>query len=444
MTPLSRDLFYELDKNIKKDWPIIIFGTGKFCEDFLIKYKNIRKILFLIDNDFNAQGNKKYGLNVKSPEILRSMVNDNIYVVIAIASFQNRVDQLKSMGIKMKHIKVYTISYKSEAISSQVTLPILNKEENIKEVCIVGTVYTLLLYFLYRSERDYFGTYFVLSGNFPGEVAVQLLEKGYMVDTYINAKRRNLDKSIFSDERDFKSRMESLRKIVARKKLCVYGHDHLPGVLQLLGSKYIVLEDGLANYYPVEQGVAIYDNKLFIPCGHDERICKLILTGKMQVPEDIKDKTEIVSLERLWNKSSEEKKQEILNIFDTTVSFFSNLVSNGRDHLLMTENYSDGISTSEKKMIGILKKIIEKYDRKSLVIKPHPADNIDYSHYFKDIPIIRKSIPAEIFQFVNFKPKVVIAIDALGGSWAYETFKNARFDTYAEEFKKEINDLLDF
>ena len=208
------------------------------------------------------------------------MVNDNIYVVIAIASFQNRVDQLKSMGIKMKHIKVYTISYKSEAISSQVTLPILNKEENIKEVCIVGTVYTLLLYFLYRSERDYFGTYFVLSGNFPGEVAVQLLEKGYMVDTYINAKRRNLDKSIFSDERDFKSRMESLRKIVARKKLCVYGHDHLPGVLQLLGSKYIVLEDGLANYYPVEQGVAIYDNKLFIPCGHDERICKLILTGK--------------------------------------------------------------------------------------------------------------------------------------------------------------------
>jgi hypothetical protein len=440
MVDVNKEIFYEFE-NKKNNLPIIIFGSGYYCNCFINKYQSYKTIKYIVDNNTLRQGKMINGYVIREVSCIEDEDKSRVLVVIAISAFQNVFEQLLHIGVPKDNIKVYTYSYDSTKKSEGMKL--YYPTNAIQEVCITGTVFTLLLYLLYREKEDFRDTYFVFSGRFPEEVFSYFLTQKYMVDTYQNSKRRNVDDK-FKDEFQYRMRMETLGEIVHEKKMYVFGHDHVRGVLPLIGPRFTVLEDGSANYYPVVQDVAIYDQEIYRPIGYDRRIKKVVLTGKMKIPKEIVEKVETVSIDNLWHRCSTNKKQKILEIFGLNYEVIDRLINEKRNYMLMTENFSDGVFSDEEKIVRIYADIIKKYDKNRIVIKPHPADAIEYKKYFPDIPVIDKSFPAELLKYVGYKPMVVIAFAIEESSWLYGTFDNCRIDSYENQYPNDLMKLYEF
>ncbi len=80
---------------------IILFGTGKYFENYMLCEGGElgRTPLFAVDNDSSRVGSIRCGIEVKSPEALRTMDRDTFYVVICTAQREPIEKQLESMGI---------------------------------------------------------------------------------------------------------------------------------------------------------------------------------------------------------------------------------------------------------------------------------------------------------------------------------------------------------
>lgn len=88
---------------VKKE--IVLFGTGKYFENYMIceGWGLGRTPLFAVDNDLSKIGSIRYGVEVKTPEALRSMDRDTFYVVICTIQREAIAEQLGSMGITDYH-----------------------------------------------------------------------------------------------------------------------------------------------------------------------------------------------------------------------------------------------------------------------------------------------------------------------------------------------------
>lgn len=84
---------------------IILFGTGKYFENYMLcEGGELGRIpLFAVDNDPSRIGSIRCGIEVKSPEALRTMDKDTFYVVICTAWRESIEKQLESMGITDYH-----------------------------------------------------------------------------------------------------------------------------------------------------------------------------------------------------------------------------------------------------------------------------------------------------------------------------------------------------
>ena len=88
---------------MKKD--IILFGTGKYFENYMACYglETGKRPLFAVDNDLSMVGSCKLGVEIKSPEVLRGMAREQFYVVICCARHEEIGRQLEAMGIGDYH-----------------------------------------------------------------------------------------------------------------------------------------------------------------------------------------------------------------------------------------------------------------------------------------------------------------------------------------------------
>ena len=104
---------------IKKD--IVLFGTGKYFENYMICEGGElgRRPLFAVDNDLSREGSIRCGVEVKPPEVLRDMDRDSFYVVICTAQRESIEKQLLSMGITDYHyyrpVPIEDLAPKAEA-----------------------------------------------------------------------------------------------------------------------------------------------------------------------------------------------------------------------------------------------------------------------------------------------------------------------------------------
>lgn len=76
---------------------IIIFGAGNLGKRALKKYGE-ENVLFIIDNDKNVQGKRINGVEIKSPNCLRTITSEYI-VVVASRQKKSMIEQLSVMGI---------------------------------------------------------------------------------------------------------------------------------------------------------------------------------------------------------------------------------------------------------------------------------------------------------------------------------------------------------
>ena len=155
-----------------------------------------------------------------------------------------------------------------------------------------------------------------------------------------------------------------------RNNVLIYGQDHLLiGNKSLLFKNFYLVEDGnmsystiLVDYFNKRQGIkkvidTIFQRKKML--GRDSAVKKIYLTGLAPIPEGIKNKVEIVNLKELWDKKSDDEKEEILNIF----GFDKNIVNSikNRKHILYTQPLSEDEVLLENEKIELYSKILKKY-----------------------------------------------------------------------------------
>lgn len=78
---------------------IILYGTGKYFENYMACYGVDRKPLFAIDSDESKWGTEKLGVAIKTPQEVLKLVPYTYYVIICMADAQSAIDTLKGMNV---------------------------------------------------------------------------------------------------------------------------------------------------------------------------------------------------------------------------------------------------------------------------------------------------------------------------------------------------------
>ena len=78
---------------------IILFGTGKYFENYMMSYGLDKPPLFAVDNDAEKAGTEKMGVPIWEPSHLLSLDKDSFYVIICSAQWSPIAAQLEEMGI---------------------------------------------------------------------------------------------------------------------------------------------------------------------------------------------------------------------------------------------------------------------------------------------------------------------------------------------------------
>lgn len=232
-------------------------------------------------------------------------------------------------------------------------------------------------------------------------------------------------------------------KVMFRNNVLIYGQDHLLiGNKLLLFKNFYLVEDGnmsystiLVDYFNKRQGIkkvidTIFQRKKML--GRDSAVKKIYLTGLAPIPEGIKNKVEIVNLKELWDKKSDDEKEEILNIF----GFDKNIVNSikNRKHILYTQPLSEDEVLLENEKIELYSKILKKYDKNCIVLKKHPREKTDYKKIFPDIEVMDQVFPAELLTLLDIHFKKAITIF----STAALTDSKVKVDFYGTEIHPKL------
>lgn len=294
-------------------------------------------------------------------------------------------------------------------------------------IACFGNAYSLLVYFLITNKIIRKKTFFILEN-----VKISLPYKTF------NFKGKD---SYFLEI--FLIIIIFFIKILFKDNILVYGQDHLLiGNKLLLFKNFYLVEDGnmsysmiLVDYFNKRQGIkkvidTIFQRKKML--GRDSAVKKIYLTGLAPIPEEIKDKVEIVNLKELWNKKSDEEKEEILNIF----GFDKNIVKSikNRKYVLYTQPLSEDEVLLEDEKIELYSKILEKYDKNCIVLKKHPREKTDYKKIFPDIEVMDQAFPAELLSLLDIHFEKAITIF----STAALTDEKVKVDFYGTEIHQKL------
>ena len=191
--------------------------------------------------------------------------------------------------------------------------------------------------------------------------------------------------------------------------------------------KYIDLfEHGVINYQTEFEGIEQ-------PYGRNEYVKNIFLRGSGKIPEDIKNKVKIVDLKELWSQLDFSSQNKILDVFGLDVEKLK--IIGAKNTILFTQPFSEDKVISEDEKVDLYKKIIKNYDKKSLVIKPHPREKTEYNKIFEDIMILENSFPAELLLLSKFKFEKVVTISSTAVS---VFFNKSEIDFYGSEVHPKI------
>lgn len=269
------------------------------------------------------------------------------------------------------------------------------KQKDVKRVCMVPTVYSLLQYLLISSEDEIKHTYFFLTTTFgertlsffpnkhviyPGQAHVllrgpRLLYKMFLMWT------RNLFWPFFRHAEVFA--LDHAFYVFLRKKT------------------YIQLDDGMGTYchnpMQTDRSARLLGFSSDKQWGRS-KYCKGRFLS-MEPPKDsyLREKPyKKFDLQTLWKEASAEKKQFIMEIFDVKqedLDFFAPF-----ENILLTQCYSEDKTISEEEKIACYRRIVEAYHLEpgKTLIKTHPRELTDYEKLFPGFAVFTKKIPIEL------------------------------------------------
>jgi hypothetical protein len=277
----------------------------------------------------------------------------------------------------------------------------MKKNIGITHVCLVETVYSLMIYMLLVKEEDLKKTFFFVSESLPYSIIKKL---SYSHCFHIPQKRYM--KWLFRIQLYW----TSMFRWPFIKHCRIYGSDNYlfsSGVVR--ENEMTLIEDGASNYSLLPSDRRVFFLKKFLMgniaaygCGGvSPNVYKICLTGLMPIPTAIKDKVEIISIENKWNSLTDSYKKLIQYLFDFSISDLDDIKS--KKAVLFTQPmWEDGLIEKEEE-ISLYNQLLSDCDMENLVIKVHPRDTMDYSSLFPKAYIFTKKIPMELLSLFGVR-----------------------------------------
>ncbi len=134
---MTTDFYEEHKRNCFKDLEgkqIIVFGSGRFADQFLAFYKQSYPILRIVDNNQDKWGTTLHGITIESPESIMAD-RSRCKVIICIKDYENVFHQLKRMNVP--HVGIYDIHH---IYPGRQQRPIVKKDETSQKKYRVGYV----------------------------------------------------------------------------------------------------------------------------------------------------------------------------------------------------------------------------------------------------------------------------------------------------------------
>ena len=301
-------------------------------------------------------------------------------------------------------------------------------------IALIWTQYTLMLYMLVADDWKKTNL-FLYQGRIKEDIIQRIHDVGgrFFGGYRMTAYACNSSKNIFA---------RVLKKIlylvieklvicwiyfIGAKNIKCYGYESIFCNTKFLdaGCSFSVLEDGESTYmehldaekfWSMMRGQ--YVSGKYLPGGWADAVEEVILSGRKKVPKGLESKARIIDLSNIWRDCSENKRREILYVFQFDIDYWKKIIASGRDIVLLTTNpFVCGINSDG--WVALYEEIISYYDRNRIIIKPHPADTIEYEKVFPDCPVVRQVFPFEICYFTQLPLKKIIGVKctALYGIW---------------------------
>lgn len=114
----------------------------------------------------------------------------------------------------------------------------------------------------------------------------------------------------------------------------------------------------------------------------------------------------IQSMEVLWSKATESKRQFVLSLFGLNQEDVSILQS--KPITFFTQPLIEDCQLSTDEYCELLNRLFSHYNKNDILIKTHPRDKFDYSKYFPGVTVYTKSVNSQLLQLMGVTPHKVV------------------------------------
>ncbi len=276
----------------------------------------------------------------------------------------------------------------------------MKRRSDYSRVVLTDSTYTLLIYLLMSTKEEIEDTFFFFSDRIPHKVRAALNSHHFARTNYLGISKFFV--RIFT-------RITRLWRWPFLRTADIYGANFLFFVPPLISRRGMtVIEDGTANYNSLTFATRghksrlkeiLYGARINEPFhGASQWDKRVILTGFATIPEEIKPKAEVVNIQEMWVSRTPEFRAWILDMFDIRQELMEQLKER---RVILVEQVLKRFGLREDEIIMLYKELLCDVDPRELVIKMHPASDVDYSEHFPGAYILKEKIPMEILSLIG-------------------------------------------
>ena len=289
----------------------------------------------------------------------------------------------------------------------------------IKRVCIVDSIYALLLYFLISTEKEIKNTFYFTGTGVPESIRKNLPNQHSFKKQPTLLKRLFFKLNLIFFSRFRWSFLKSAK---------IFGQDHIPFFSTLVKNRnYTLLEDAplvFSNFpnslidkqnrklrmsWTIKIVNLLYGKIFATSFGQNSQCENIILTKEEDLKYLPNKKTMLIDLQNIWQASSKSKQELIFKIFNIDLS--APIFTTKKNIIILTQPfYVDVPNFSEQEQIKLYKEIVERYNKSEVVIKAHPRDKINYNKYFPDVEIFDKPIPMQLLSILGVRFEKAVTV----------------------------------
>lgn len=201
------------------------------------------------------------------------------------------------------------------------------------------------------------------------------------------------------------------------------------------------------NHFKIKAFLSQKCNLIFIQNGYSKYCIDMEVNDISAITIPFEKYVE-VSRKKMVEQLTCEDKELLLKVFVEDIDELKRLIQdkNVRTALVLTEPLCPDLSVRKK----IFEDIVERYqDEYAIIFKPHPRDELDYKKEFSSYPIIDRTVPMEMLNFMDgCKMDLVIGVFTELGDLDFAKEKvrlgTEFMDKYEDPSKHQVVDLTKF